>query len=101
MASKTKTGSKDSADKGKKKAPAAAPVKDKRANFIRLAQGRANAAVKAIQLIGNLSNTNDYEFKDSDLVKILDPIKEELNATAARFDAAKRKIARQQIRLED
>lgn len=92
MASKTKTAA---------PAKTAPKPKDKRANFIRLAQGRANNAVKAIQLIGNLSNTNDYEFKDSDLAKILDPIRDELASTEARFKTAKQKIARKRILIED
>lgn len=88
------------ASKSKTAAAKATPAKDKRADFIRLAQGRANNAVKAIQLIGNLSNTSDYEFKDSDLAKIIDAIKGELAATEARFKASQQKIARKLVLLE-
>lgn len=49
---------------------------DKRAKFIRLAEGRAQSALTAIRKIGNLSNKRSYEYNDSDIKKIIKAIKD-------------------------
>jgi len=39
-------------------------MKGKRENFVRLAEGRVNRALKDIRLIGNLSNRSAYSYSD-------------------------------------
>ena len=58
---------------------------NKSARFKRLANIRANNAVNTIRLIGNLSNTNNYSFEDTDVNTIFKAIDEELKLTKARF----------------
>jgi len=43
----------------------------KREKFVRLAEARVNNALKAIRLIGNLSNKNNYQYSDKDVQKIV------------------------------
>jgi hypothetical protein len=45
-------------------------MKDKRRNFEKLAVHRVEQAVHYIELIGNLSNTRDYEYTEEDVRKI-------------------------------
>ena len=45
-------------------------MKDKRRNFEKLAIHRVEQAVHYIELIGNLSNTRDYEYTEEDVRKI-------------------------------
>ena len=43
--------------------------------FVRLAEARTNNALKQIELIGNLSNTNAYEYSYDDVEKIIKTLK--------------------------
>ncbi len=45
-------------------------MKNKRQNFEKLAIHRVDQAVHYIELIGNLSNTRDYEYTEEDVKKI-------------------------------
>lgn len=83
----------------KQAAEARKPAKDRRANFARLATIRTNNALNAIRLIGNLSNTNDYEFTDDDVAKMLNAIRIELSAAEARFQVSKIRAARQAVSI--
>lgn len=73
--------------------------KDRRGNFVRLANLRSHNAVKAIQLIGNLSNTNDYEFNDADVTQVFTAIRNELAAAEARFQVSKLRATRKPVQL--
>ena len=53
--------------------------------FKELAEKRVNNAVKNIQLIGNLSNTNNYSYTDAEVSKIFKTLKEEIQTAEARF----------------
>jgi hypothetical protein len=58
---------------------------DKRSNFIRLAEGRVNRALKDIRLIGNLSNRAAYSFTEEDVKKIFRTLQRELDLAKSRF----------------
>ena len=60
----------------------------KRDNFVRLAEQRVNRALKAIQLIGNLSNRSAYLSTDEDVKKIFRSLQKELDQAKARFGDA-------------
>lgn len=49
---------------------------DKRANFVRLAEGRTQLALDAIRKIGNLSNSRAYEYTDADVKAITKALRE-------------------------
>jgi hypothetical protein len=57
----------------------------KREKFVELAEKRVNNAIKQIQLIGNLSNTGNYEFNESDYQKIFRAIDAEVREMKRKF----------------
>jgi len=73
--------------------------KDKAADFIRLAEQRHFKACEYVRLIGNLSDSNNYSYKQEQVDMMLDSIQEELNATRARFKAESHKLRRGRIKL--
>lgn len=48
----------------------------KREKFVRLAENRTQGVLKGIELLGNLVNSNAYEYSKKDLDKIVMAIKE-------------------------
>ena len=63
-------------------------VSRKREKFVELAEKRVNNAIKQIQLIGNLSNTGNYEFQEADYQKIFRAIDAEVRELKRRFTEA-------------
>lgn len=63
----------------------------KNERFKRLAKQRGDRALKDIQLLGNLSNRNNYEYSDQDIRKIFSALEEELRSTKARFGSNKKR----------
>ena len=57
-----------------------------REKFVRLANKRVSNALKAIQLIGNLSNRSNYDYTEDDAQKILKALQEELAACRKKFE---------------
>ncbi len=47
----------------------------KREKFVRLAENRVNSVLKGIELLGNLSNSSNYDFNKDDLDKIIKTLK--------------------------
>lgn len=66
-------------------------MNSKRDKFKELAEKRVNNALKNIQLIGNLSNTNNYDYNEEDVSKIFRTLKEELQTAEARFKISNKK----------
>lgn len=60
----------------------------KREKFVELAEKRVNNAIKQIQLIGNLSNTGNYDFNESDYQKIFRAIDSEVREMKRKFAEA-------------
>ena len=63
----------------------------KRQKFTRLAEARMNAALKQIELIGNLSNTSAYEYDDADVAKILKGLRSAVNELETTFTKTDKK----------
>ena len=59
----------------------------RRERFINVGERRVNNALKAIKLIGNLSNKGNYEFSPAEIKKIERVLKDELNKTMEKFDS--------------
>lgn len=59
---------------------------EKRANFVKLAQGRTQLALDAIHKIGNLSNGRAYEWTDADIAKISKALKDAMSAMERKFN---------------
>ena len=58
----------------------------KREKFIRLAEARTNKIIDMIQLLGNCSNTNAYEYSQRDVDKIFNAIDYELKEAKKKFN---------------
>jgi hypothetical protein len=56
-----------------------------RDKFVDLAEKRVNNALRAIRVIGNLSNANLYEYTEKDVSKIMAALRGELESVNARF----------------
>ena len=64
-------------------------MSSKREKFIELAEKRVNRAIKDIQLIGNLSNKNNYQYSDSDIELIVKALENEIREMKIKFKPAK------------
>lgn len=62
---------------------------DKRSNFVRLAEKRMNKLIDCFRLIGNLSNTANYEYNEKDLNKIYSEIDKQYKKMKQKFKTAK------------
>ena len=54
---------------------------EKRKKFVKLAEGRVQAALTAIRKIGNLSNRRSYQFDEADVKKIIKALKDAIAET--------------------
>jgi asparagine synthetase A len=71
-----------------------------RLKFVTLANKRVSRALKAIHLIGNLSNRSNYDYTEDDVAKIFKALQDETTACRKRFDLAVKKQANIQFILE-
>jgi len=72
----------------KAKAAAAKVTDPRRADFVRLAEGRTSRAIEQIRLLGNLSNLSAYDYSQADVDQILETLETEIAATRSRFATA-------------
>ena len=61
-----------------------------RDKFARLATKRVSKALKAIQLIGNLSNKSNYDYTAEDVQKIFKALHDEVSLSRKKFELAQR-----------
>ena len=66
-------------------------MRDKREKFKSLAEKRVNNALKNIQLIGNLSNTGNYDYSHDDVVRIFKSLRKEIQVAESRFTVIEKK----------
>lgn len=59
--------------------------------FKRLAKQRGERVLKDINLLGNLSNRNNYDYNEADVKKLFSALEEELRAAKTRFNHSKRR----------
>lgn len=57
----------------------------KREKFVRLAGARTNKIIDMLQLLGNCSNVNTYEYTTDDVNQIFTAIETELRETKKKF----------------
>ncbi|RVK16995.1 hypothetical protein PWG15_36145 (plasmid) [Ensifer adhaerens] len=70
-----------------------------REKFVRLGTARVNKAIKAIQLIGNLSNKSNYSYEQADVEKIFRALTAEIKACRQKFESGSSQ-ADSQFRLD-
>jgi hypothetical protein len=59
---------------------------EKRSKFVKLAEGRAQAALTAIRKIGNLSNRRSYDYDETDVRKMTRALKDSIADMERKFD---------------
>lgn len=64
---------------------------NKNERFKRLAKQRGERALKDIQLLGNLSNKNNYEYSDGDIRKLFSAVEDELRLAKSKFSTTKKR----------
>lgn len=69
-------------------------MESKRDKFVRLAENRMNNILKGIELLGNLSNTNNYDYTQEDLTKIIKTLKSAVNDLEKTYDSSTNKNKR-------
>ena len=62
----------------------------KREKFIRLAENRVNSTIKAINLIGNLANKSNYDYRKDDVDKIIKTLKKSVSDLESKFSSKNR-----------
>jgi len=63
-------------------------METKRDKFVRLAEKRMDNILKGIELMGNLSNSNNYEYTTEDLNKIIKTLKGAVSDLEHTYNAA-------------
>lgn len=58
---------------------------EKMMRFERIAEKRVSDVLKKMQLIGNLSNKNNYEYTDKHVKQIIDSLENELKILKSKF----------------
>lgn len=61
-------------------------METKNDRFIRLGEARANSVINKLRLIGNLSNTRNYEYSKKEVDELFKAIESELKNTKKLFD---------------
>jgi hypothetical protein len=61
---------------------------EKRAKFVKLAEGRTQLALDAIRKIGNLSNARAYAFSDEDVKAIVKALREATAEIERKFSSS-------------
>jgi len=64
-------------------------TESKRDRFVKLAEKRTANAIKAIRIIGKLSNPHAYDYDDSDVRKIVKALNDEVEALKTRMKSTK------------
>ncbi|WP_374660950.1 hypothetical protein [Inhella sp.] len=73
--------------------------RNKRERFVELGEARVRKATQMLRLIGNLSNTSNYEYSQEDANKILSALDAEVRLLKAKFHAALARRAKDDFKL--
>lgn len=73
--------------------------RNKRERFVELGEARVRKATQMLRLIGNLSNTTNYEYSAEDARKILSVLDGEMKVLRAKFQGALARRAKDDFKL--
>ena len=73
--------------------------RNKRERFVELGEARVRKASQMLRLIGNLSNTSNYEFSQEDAQKIFLALDNEMKLLRTKFQAALSRRAKDDFKL--
>lgn len=74
-------------------------MRDKRSRFIELGEARVTKATQMLRLVGNLANSNNYEYSAEDAQKIIAALDAEMKLLKAKFRTALSKKAKDEFKL--
>ena len=74
-------------------------MKTKRERFEKVAGGRVQTIIDKLELLGNCSNRNNYEFEAADVRKMFSAIKETLARTEQKFEGEVKKEKKKQFKF--
>lgn len=74
-------------------------MRDKRSRFIELGEARVTKATQMLRLIGNLANSNNYEYSAEDAQKIFNALDGEMKLLKAKFHTALSKRPKDEFKL--
>lgn len=78
------------------------PMRDAdRRRFVELAGKRVSKALHDIQLIGNLSNRSNYDYREEDVARIFKALNAEVRSCKRRFELALGNKNHSRFSLED
>ncbi len=60
-------------------------ARDRRQRFVELAEKRTEKALRQIRLIGNLADTSNYEYTESDVEKIMAVLRRAIDDCETRY----------------
>ena len=63
-----------------------------RTNFKRLAEARMDKALRAIRLIGNLSNRSNYTYTDEEVKKLVKALDDEVRLVKSKFSVSEARV---------
>lgn len=61
---------------------------NKKEKFKRIAENRTNKIIDMLRLLGNCSNTNNYDFEKEDIDRIMNALERELKGVKNKFENA-------------
>jgi hypothetical protein len=73
--------------------------RNKRERFVELGEARVRKAAQLLRLIGNLSNTSNYEYTAEEAQKILTALDNEMKLLKAKFQAGIARRSRDEFKL--
>jgi hypothetical protein len=74
--------------------------RNKRERFVELGGARVRKAAQMIRLIGNLSNTSNYQYTQEDAQKILGALEGELKLLRSKFQTALARRVKDEFTLD-
>jgi mitochondrial fission protein ELM1 len=73
--------------------------RNKRERFVELGEARVRKASQMLRLIGNLSNTSNYEYSQEDAQKIISTLETEMKLLRTKFQAALSRRTKDEFKL--
>jgi mitochondrial fission protein ELM1 len=73
--------------------------RNKRERFVELGEARVRKATQMLRLIGNLSNTSNYDYSQEDAQKILSALDNEMKLLRVKFQASLSRRAKDDFKL--
>ncbi len=73
--------------------------RNKRERFVELGEARVRKAAQMLRLIGNLSNTSNYDYSQEDAQKIFSALDNEMKLLRAKFQAALSRREKDEFKL--